>query len=108
MASWVCKNDRVAYAVGMRACPQCGASDYVEEYSPEHEALLRDADRLDEVGLPDEERVPDGPAGDVLAWVGDDRGRAQHALTVERASARPRVTLVEKLSRLAGADEAGN
>jgi hypothetical protein len=105
MASWVCKRDRVAYAVGMPACPQCGSTEHVEDYSPEHEALLRDADRLDEVGLPDAERVPDGSAEDVLNWVGDDRARAEHALAVERASAAPRKTLTDRLAKLLDSDK---
>lgn len=34
---------------------------------------------------PDSDEMPDGPIPAVLAWVGDDRDRAQHALDVEAA-----------------------
>lgn len=44
--------------------------------------------------------VPAGPAADVTAWVGDDQGRAEAALLVERGRDRPRVTLVAELERL--------
>lgn len=45
---------------------------------------------------------PAGPAGDVLAWVGDDPDRARRALEAEQARARPRTSLVAKLGKLAG------
>jgi hypothetical protein len=47
--------------------------------------------------------VPDGTAADVLAWVGEDRGRARQALTVEQARPKPRTSLVAKLDKIAGA-----
>lgn len=106
MALWVCVKDGVAYAVGMAACPQCGDTRSVEQGSPEHEALLRDADRINEVGVPDNERVPDGPAEDVINWVGGDRARAERALAVEQASESPRKTLTDKLAKLLDSDKA--
>lgn len=45
--------------------------------------------------------VPSGKAGDILAWVGDNRGRAKQALAAERAATRPRSTLLAQLERLA-------
>lgn len=41
--------------------------------------------------------VPAGTVGEVLAWVGDDPGRAGLALEVERARIRPRRTLLDAL-----------
>lgn len=46
--------------------------------------------------------VPAGGAKDVLAWVGDDPGRARQALEVEQAREKPRTTLVATLTKLAG------
>jgi hypothetical protein len=51
---------------------------------------------------PDEvEAMPAGPVAAVLAWVGDDLGRALEALGRERAAEAPRQTLIRQLSRLA-------
>lgn len=46
------------------------------------------------------EGVPDGPAVEVLAWVGEDKGRAEEALKVENAG-QQRVGLTKKLKELA-------
>ena len=46
--------------------------------------------------------MPDGTVGDVLAWVGGDADRAKAALAKEQASAAPRATLINALSKLAG------
>lgn len=81
MALWVCENDGVRYAVGMPACPQCGSTEYRED---------------------GEEQVPDGAAADVLAWVGEDPERAALALTIEQDSTKPRTTLIDQLTKLAG------
>lgn len=43
---------------------------------------------------------------EVLAWVGDDAGRAGQALRAEQAQDAPRSTLVDKLDRLAMGDPA--
>lgn len=50
----------------------------------------------------DSEAVPDGPAKDVLAWVGDDSDRAVAALEVEEARDQPRTTLVAALEKVVG------
>lgn len=42
-----------------------------------------------------------GTVDEVLAWVGDDQGRAGFALGRERASTKPRVTLLDQLEVLA-------
>lgn len=46
--------------------------------------------------------VPDGPAKDVLAWVGDDSDRAVAALEAEEARDQPRTTLVAALEKVIG------
>lgn len=87
---WVCKQDGVHYAVGAPRCPQCGSTEHWDEGEvPSGEPI------------PVVEAVPDGSAAEVLAWVGDDQDRAAAALTVEQASAKPRSTLVDQLTRLA-------
>lgn len=87
---WVCKQDGVKYAVDAPACPQCGSTEYWEE----GEVPIGEP-------IPVAEAVPDGPANEVLAWVGDDPDRAAAALTVEQAAAKPRSTLVDQLTKLA-------
>jgi hypothetical protein len=47
-------------------------------------------------------KVPDGPAKDVLAWVGDDRSRALAAQVVEQEKEAPRVTLIAALEKVSG------
>jgi hypothetical protein len=46
--------------------------------------------------------VPDGPAKDVLAWVGDDSDRAVAALEAEEKRDQPRTTLVSALEKVIG------
>jgi hypothetical protein len=48
----------------------------------------------------DPNAVPDGTTEEVLAWVGDDKARAQKALDKEQKDDSPRVTLVEPLEKL--------
>lgn len=51
-------------------------------------------------------RAAEGKTVDeVLAWVGDDQGRAQEALSAELASRRPRSTLIGQLEELAAAND---
>lgn len=45
------------------------------------------------------EDVPDGPAAEILAWVGEDSARAQRALDAEEAG-QQRVGLTKKLKEL--------
>jgi hypothetical protein len=33
MALWICGSCTAAYAVGLAACPQCGATEYEEDYT---------------------------------------------------------------------------
>lgn len=47
-----------------------------------------------------EKETPTGTPKEILAWVGDDTERAQRALDQEKASAKPRKTLVEPLEKL--------
>lgn len=47
----------------------------------------------------------DGTAQEVLAWVGDDEGRAAEALAAEQARDRPRSTLVKSLQKIAEGGE---
>jgi hypothetical protein len=53
-------------------------------------------------GVPAAGTVPDGGAKDVLAWVGDDPGRAREAADVEQARDKPRSTLLTDLAKIAG------
>lgn len=48
------------------------------------------------VRLPEAASVPQGTVTEVLAWVGDDPQRRQHALDAERAGKR-RATLLRQL-----------
>lgn len=48
----------------------------------------------------DPDAVPDGPAADVLGWVGEDTERAGRALAAERERAKPRTSLVAPLEKL--------
>jgi hypothetical protein len=56
---------------------------------------------------PSDEKAPSGNMKKVLAWVGDDLGRAATALEQELARAKTRISLVEILDVmiLAGAEE---
>jgi len=38
MALWICSGCTAAYAVGLAACPQCGGTEYEQEY--EHMAKI--------------------------------------------------------------------
>jgi len=49
---------------------------------------------------PEETTVPEGPAAEVLEWVGDDKDRAKTALEAEEAG-QQRVGLTKKLKELA-------
>jgi len=48
------------------------------------------------------ESVPDGPAHEVLEWVGDDPDRAGEALETEQSRDKPRIVLVKQLERTIG------
>lgn len=37
---WICKSCGTAYSVGAPKCPHDGATEYVEEGSPEHAGLI--------------------------------------------------------------------
>lgn len=52
--------------------------------------------------------VPSGTIKKVLAWVGDDKDRAQAALDAENADESPRKSLVEKLEEMILTDEEEN
>lgn len=59
-----------------------------------------EADRLVELGLVSEVKVDDEKptsVKDILADVGDDKGKAQEYLDEENAAEKPRPSLVEKL-----------
>ncbi len=62
----------------------------------EHNPAWRPVD--DTVHVPS---VADGKVDDVLAAVGDDPALAQTALDAEKASPKPRTTLVDRLSTIA-------
>ena len=49
--------------------------------------------------------VPDGTTAEVLAWVGDDKERAQAALDKENADESPRKGLTGELEKLLEDDE---
>lgn len=47
-----------------------------------------------------EEAVPEGSIKVILAWVGDDKAKAQRALDAENAAEDPRTTLVKNLTEI--------
>lgn len=51
----------------------------------------------------DPEAVPTGKIPAIMAWVGDDKERAQKALDAENATDKPRSTLVAELTELLNA-----
>lgn len=50
------------------------------------------------------DEVPDGTVDEVLAWVGDDKAKAQQALDAEEDADKPRTTLVEALEAMVEAE----
>jgi hypothetical protein len=56
-----------------------------------------------EAAQTEELTVPEGSIKNVLAWVGDDRTKAQAALDAENATSDPRTTLVTKLEDIISA-----
>lgn len=48
----------------------------------------------------DENAVPSGTTKEVLAWVGEDKDRAQRALDKEKADKKPRTGLTKELEEL--------
>lgn len=44
--------------------------------------------------------VPEGTTAEVLAWVGEDRERAQQALDAEKDADKPRSTLTRELEKI--------
>lgn len=51
---------------------------------------------------PESDEVPQGTSAEIMAWVGDDKDRAQRALDAENANDRPRKTLVSQLEGMTG------
>lgn len=49
---------------------------------------------------PEKPTAPTGTSREILAWVGDDKERAQLALDAELAADRPRKGLVDDLEKL--------
>ena len=49
----------------------------------------------------EDRQVPGGSANAVLAWVGDDRGRARRAIDAEQARPKPRTSLITRLTPIA-------
>lgn len=45
-------------------------------------------------------RTPRGLTKEILAWVGDDKERAQRALDQEKADEKPRVTVIKALEAI--------
>lgn len=48
----------------------------------------------------DSDEVPAGSIATVVGWVGEDRDRAERALSAEQSAEKPRVTLVAALTTL--------
>lgn len=76
-------------------------------YAPRTQAPIAsvEAEETEEVQestetAPEPQGVPDGPAAEVLAWVGEDKDRAAEALEAEEAG-QQRVGLTKKLKELA-------
>lgn len=86
-------DDRLRKAIGR---------DWVElAEAPEVPTASRSNARLDPGTGPDTE-VPEGTTDKVLTWVGDNPDRAAAALAAEQASTKPRTTLIDQLTKLAG------
>lgn len=52
------------------------------------------------VAAPEPPSLPQGTSAEVLAWVGEDTGRAQTALDAENESHKPRKGLIEELKEI--------
>lgn len=85
-------HDQASHVETWRKVPDAPADDSPEP-GPE-------AEGSSESGSGDQ--VPDGPAKDVLAWVGDDSDRAVAALEAEETRDQPRTTLVAALEKVVG------
>lgn len=80
-----------------------GATEpYVEPVPDEDDEPGVDADGDGVVDDTNGDGAPDGTAEQVLAWVGDDAGRAATALATEQARDRPRSVLTAQLEKLVG------
>lgn len=84
------------------------AAPDVEEANPEAVKANEEAAKNEEATpvvatapeqAPVEDSVPEGPIHTVLDWVGDDKSRAQAALSAEEAGQK-RTTLVAKLNAI--------
>jgi hypothetical protein len=67
MSLWVCQKCTAAYAVGLLACPQCGSTDYLEDWqmgkiSSTGLATHAPAPEVPEAEVPAEPEVTDAPA----------------------------------------------
>jgi hypothetical protein len=82
-----------------------------DPYAPHTQAPVEDEKASVTASEPDEapesveeeteaQGVPEGPAAEVLEWVGDDKDRAKEALEAEE-SGQKRVGLTKKLKELA-------
>jgi len=70
------------------------------EESKNEESLKESATAPENATSASENTVPDGPAAEVLEWVGEDKDRAKQALEAEEAG-QQRVGLTKKLKELA-------
>lgn len=66
--------------------------------------ILENSGKSAPSAAPSGDEVPEGTVDEVLAWVGDDKDRAQQALDAEEDSDKPRSTLVEALEALVEAE----
>jgi hypothetical protein len=65
---------------------------------------LDELDELDTDGVEDLDPMPEGSVGVVTDWVGDDPARAQAAIDVEEAAAKPRKGLIAALRAILATD----
>lgn len=75
-------------------------------YAPSSQAVSKPVEPQEVTEAPepveevvDPQSVPEGPAAEVLAWVGEDKDRAQQALDAEEEG-QQRVGLTKKLKEL--------
>lgn len=75
-----------------------GRAENVDLTLPHNQRLLDESRIIVETSEP----APTGTVEDILAAVGDDSEKARAALEVEKAAAKPRSTLVDRLEAIVG------
>jgi hypothetical protein len=98
---------KIAYAKGSE--PKKGKSQTSESAETQQMPAETPAEAVSQAELEPnagaEENVPEGTTAEILAWVGDDKDRAQRALDTENADEKPRKGLTGDLEALLEEDE---